>query len=173
MGKRVHIVTGTLGKTLGGALGGFIAGEQHVVDLLRQRARHYLFSNSLPPAVVGGSLAALDIAEAASDRRAKLKDLAFRFRHGLAQAGFELLDGETPIVPVMLHDAEKAQAMAAALDRAGVFVAAFFYPVVPKGRARIRTQMSASLTETDVDFAVRAFAEAGRSMAIIGSARAM
>ena len=167
VGNRVHIVTGTLGKTLGGAIGGFIAAEQHIIDLLRQKARPYLFSNSLPPAVVGGSLAAIHIAEGETAGRDRIGINARRLRRGLTEAGFSLLDGETPIVPVMLGEAEQAQKMAVALDEAGVFVAAFFYPVVPKGKARIRTQVSASLTDSDIDFAVDAFTKAGRETGTI------
>ena len=166
-GDRVEIVTGTLGKTLGGGMGGFIAGPQPVIDLLRQRARPYLFSNSLAPPLAAGALKAIDIAEAADDRRAHLAKLVTRFRSGLAAAGFELLPGETPIIPVMLHEAERAQLMAAALDERGIYVAGFFFPVVPKGKARIRTQMSSALSEADVDFAIGAFADAGRAVGII------
>jgi glycine C-acetyltransferase len=164
---KVDIVTGTLGKTLGGAMGGFIAGPQAVIDLLRQRARPYLFSNSLAPAIAAGSLKAIDIAEAADDRRATLAAHSKRFRGALTAAGFELLPGETPIIPVMLHDARRAQDMAAELDRRGVYVTGFFFPVVPQGRARIRTQMSAALTPDDVEFAIAAFTEAGRALRII------
>ena len=166
-GDRVQIVTGTLGKTLGGGMGGFIAAPQPVIDMLRQRARPYLFSNSLAPAVAAGALKAIDIAEAADDRRAHLTALVTRFRAGMKQAGFDLLPGETPIVPVMLGDAKLAQAMAAALDRCGVYVAGFFYPVVPKGQARIRTQMSAGLSEADIDMAIRAFTDAGHELGIV------
>ncbi len=165
--ERVHIVTGTLGKTLGGAMGGFVAANQSIVELLRQRARPYLFSNSLAPAVAAGSLKALEIARAADDRRAHLGVLTQRFRAGIEKAGFETLEGATPIIPVMLHDAGRAQRMAAALDARGVYVAGFFFPVVPKGRARIRTQMSAALTAADVDFAVGAFEEAGRAVGVL------
>ena len=164
---RVHIVTGTFGKTLGGAMGGFIAAEQRIIDLLRQRARPYLFSNSLAPAVAAGSLEAIAIARAADDRRAHLGRLTRRFREGLEKAGFETLRGDTPIIPIMLHEASRAQALAAALDRRGVFVAGFFFPVVPKGKARIRTQMSAALTDADVDFALDAFSEAGRELGLL------
>ena len=164
---RVDIVTGTLGKSLGGAMGGFVAASQAVVDLLRQRSRPYLFSNSLAPPVAAGSIKAIEIAEKADDRRQVLTSHALRFRAGLKQAGFELLPGETPIIPVMLHDARKAQEMAAALDARGVYVAGFFYPVVPKGRARIRTQMSAALSKEDVDFAIDAFVDAGRTLGLI------
>jgi glycine C-acetyltransferase len=167
VGDRVDIVTGTFGKTLGGAMGGFIAAAQPVIDLLRQRARPYLFSNALAPAVTAGSLAAIAIAEAADDRRATLMRHARRFREAMAQAGFELLPGETPIIPVMLGEARVAQDFAAALDRRGVYVAGFFYPVVPKGRARIRTQMSAALTDDDLTLAIDAFADAGRELGVI------
>jgi glycine C-acetyltransferase len=166
-GARVDIVTGTLGKTLGGGMGGFVAGPQAVIDMLRQRARPYLFSNSLAPPLAAGALKAIDIAEKADDRRAHLMRLVGRFRAGLEAAGFELLPGETPIIPVMLHEAPRAQAMAAALDERGVYVAGFFYPVVPKGKARIRTQMSAALSEADVDFAIQAFRDAGRAVGIV------
>ena len=166
-GDRVDIVTGTFGKTLGGAMGGFVAAAQPVVDLLRQRARPYLFSNSLAPPVAAGSLKALEIAIGADDLRARLAAHAQRFRDGLERIGFTVLKGQTPIIPVMLGDARKAQEMAAALDARGVYVAGFFFPVVPKGRARIRTQMSAALTEADVDFAIAAFAEAGRELGIV------
>jgi glycine C-acetyltransferase len=166
-GDRVDVITGTLGKTLGGAMGGFIAARQPVIDMLRQRARPYLFSNSLAPALAGGALKAIDIAEAADDRRQTLMRHSQRFRAGLSDAGFSLLPGQTPIIPVMLGEAEAAQKLAAALDARGVFVAGFFYPVVPQGRARIRTQMSAALTDADIDFAIAAFAEAGRDLGIV------
>ncbi|MBE1204154.1 glycine C-acetyltransferase [Aminobacter carboxidus] len=166
-GDRVDIITGTLGKTLGGAMGGFIAASQPVIDLLRQRARPYLFSNSLAPAVAAGSLKAIEIARAADDLRAKLGRHTTRFRDGLTQAGFTLLPGETPIIPVMLGDAVLAQRMAKALDERGVYVAGFFYPVVPQGKARIRTQMSAALDDADITFAIDAFADAGKSLGII------
>ena len=166
-GARVDIVTGTFGKTLGGAMGGFVAAARPVVDLLRQRARPYLFSNSLAPSVVAGSIKALEIAIHADDLRAKLKSHAARFRAGVEAAGFQTLPGQTPIIPVMLGDARKAQEMAAALDARGIFVAGFFFPVVPKGLARIRTQMSAALTQADVDFAIQAFADAGRAVGVV------
>ncbi len=166
-GGRADIVTGTFGKTLGGAMGGFVAAAQPIVDLLRQRARPYLFSNSLAPPVVAGSRKALEIAIRADNLRETLASHARRFRKGLAQAGFSLVDGETPIIPVMLGEARAAQDMAAALDRRGVYVAGFFFPVVPKGRARIRTQMSAALSEADVDFAIAAFTDAGRELGLV------
>jgi glycine C-acetyltransferase len=167
VGNRVDIVTGTLGKTLGGAMGGFIAASQPIIDLLRQRARPYLFSNSLAPAVAAGSLKAIEIARGADDLRARLARHTTRFRDGLVEAGFTLLPGETPIIPVMLGDAVLAQRMAKALDERGVYVAGFFYPVVPQGKARIRTQMSASLDDRDIAIAIDAFADAGKSLGII------
>jgi len=166
-GIAADILTGTLGKALGGALGGYVAGPQPVIDLLRQRARPYLFSNALPPAIVGAALAALDIIEAADDLRAQLFANAAYWRAGLADAGFTLLPGEHPIVPVMLGEARLAQAMAAALAERGLHVAGFFFPVVPNGRARIRTQMNARLTREDLDFGLEAFRAAGRAAGVI------
>ena len=166
-GDRVDIITGTFGKTLGGAMGGFIAAAQPIVDLLRQRARPYLFSNALAPAVAAGSLKAIEIAAAADDRRKKLMGHARRFREAMTQAGFELLPGNTPIIPVMLGDARLAQSMAAALDKRGVYVAGFFYPVVPQGKARIRTQLSAALSFSDVTTAIEAFVDAGKELKVI------
>jgi len=163
----IDIVTGTFGKTLGGAMGGFITGPQPVIDLLRQRARPYLFSNSLAPAIAAGALKALELAEQGDDLRARLMANTRRFRDGLTRAGFDLLAGDTPIIPVMLGDAERAQALAAALDERGVFVAGFFFPVVSKGKARIRTQMSAALSDEDVDTAIGAFADAGKQLGIV------
>ncbi len=166
-GNRVDIVTGTFGKTLGGGMGGFVAAAQPIVDLLRQRARPYLFSNSLAPPIAAGALRALEVAIEADDRRALLQTHARRFRTGIETAGFKVLPGVTPIIPVMLGEARLAQDLAQALDARGVYVAGFFFPVVPKGQARIRTQMSAALTAEDVDFAVSAFADAGRALKIV------
>ncbi|ODT26619.1 MAG: glycine C-acetyltransferase [Kaistia sp. SCN 65-12] len=166
-GAEPDIITGTFGKTLGGAMGGFITGPQAVIDLLRQRARPYLFSNALAPAVTAGSLKAIEIAQAADDLRQKLADNTRTFRRRMGELGFNLLPGETPIIPVMLGEATLAQNLAAALDRRGVYVAGFFYPVVPKGKARIRTQMSAALSAADIDFAIDAFAEAGKEVGVI------
>ena len=149
-------------------MGGFVAAAQPVVDLLRQRARPYLFSNSLAPPVVAGSLKALEIA-IARRRSARAARRATRGASatGSREAGFTLLEGETPIIPVMLGEARAAQEMAAALDARGVYVAGFFFPVVPKGRARIRTQMSAALSDADVDFAIKSFARVGRLLGIV------
>lgn len=163
----VDILTGTLGKALGGALGGYIAGPQAVIDLLRQRARPYLFSNALPPSIVAAGIAALDVVEAADDLRAALFENTAFWRDGLAAHGFRLLPGEHPIVPVMLGDAVLAQQMAAALFERGVYVAGFFFPVVPKGQARIRTQMNAALTRADLEFGLAAFAEAGKQVGAV------
>lgn len=163
----VHIVTGTLGKALGGALGGYVAGAQPVIDLLRQRARPYLFSNSLPPAIVAAGLEALHLVQEADDLRDQLFANTAYWRAGLTRLGFELLPGEHPIVPVMLGDARLSQDMAARLFELGVFVAGFFFPVVPKGQARIRTQMNAALTRQDLDFALEAFGRAGRDTGVL------
>ena len=166
-GLRADVMTGTLGKALGGAIGGYIAGPQPVIDLLRQRARPYLFSNALPPAVVAASLEALRLVEQGDDLRAALFRNAAHWRKGLSGLGFDLLPGEHPIIPVMLYDAPKAQAMAARVFELGVYVSPFFFPVVPKGRARIRTQMNASLTIADLDTALAAFGQAGRDTGVL------
>jgi glycine C-acetyltransferase len=166
---RIDILTGTFGKALGGAMGGFVAARRSVVDLLRQRARPYLFSNALAPAICGASLAAITITRSAEGDalRDRLFENAVRFRSGMATHGFELLAGEHPIIPVMLHDAARAQAMAARLLDAGIYVTGFSFPVVPKGQARIRTQMSAAHTPEQIDRAITAFAEVGRALEII------
>ncbi|XBQ15732.1 MAG: glycine C-acetyltransferase [Oceanicaulis sp.] len=164
---RIDIITGTLGKALGGAMGGFTAAKQEVVDMLRQRSRPYLFSNSLAPSIVGASLTALDMVEAGDDLRARLFDNAKRFRTGMSEAGFELLPGEHPIIPVMLGDAALSQKMADALMDEGVYVIGFFYPVVPKGKARIRTQMSAAHTPEMIDRAVDAFTKVGKRLGVV------
>ena len=167
-GVEVDILTGTLGKALGGAIGGYIAGPQPVIDLLRQRARPYLFSNALPPAVVAAGIEVLDIVEEGHELRTRLFDNATYWRKGLAELGFDLLPGEHPIVPVMLGEAQLAQDMAAGLNDEGVYVSGFFFPVVPKGKARIRTQMSAALSKADLDFGLAAFEKVGRRLGVIG-----
>jgi glycine C-acetyltransferase len=157
---RIDITTGTLGKALGGASGGYTAARQEVVDLLRQRSRPYLFSNTVAPPVVAGALKALELVSSSSDLRDKLAGNTAMFRDGLQELGLDLLPGEHPIVPVMLHDATLAARFADVMLEQGVYVVAFSYPVVPKGKARIRTQMSAALSADDVNFALQAFARA-------------
>jgi len=164
---RIDIVTGTLGKALGGAMGGFTCARQSVIDMLRQRSRPYLFSNSLAPAIAGASLTALDLVQEGDDLRARLFDNAKRFRAGMTEAGFTLLPGEHPIIPVMLGDAALSQRMANALMDERVYVIGFFYPVVPKGQARIRTQMSAAHTPEMIDRAVAAFTKVGRDLGVV------
>jgi glycine C-acetyltransferase len=164
---KVAILTGTLGKALGGAIGGYVAGPQPVIDMLRQRARPYLFSNALPPMVVAAGLEVLRIVEAGDDLRAQLFENAKYWRAGLAAAGFTLLEGEHPIIPVMLGDAKLAQKFAAKLYQRGVYVSGFFFPVVPQGKARIRTQMNASLTREDLDFGLDAFRSVGHELGVI------
>ncbi len=166
-GVDVDILTGTLGKALGGGIGGYVAGPQPVIDLLRQRARPYLFSNSLPPAIVMSGLEALRLVERGDDLRAQLFENTKYWRAGLDRLGFDLLPGEHPIVPVMLGEARLAQAMAARLFEEGVFVSGFFYPVVPHGKARIRTQMNAALTHTDLDRALEAFNRVGKTIGVL------
>jgi glycine C-acetyltransferase len=166
-GVKVDILTSTLGKALGGSAGGFIAASKPIVSLMRQRARPYLFSNALPPAIVSASIAAIDLAEHGHDLRERLFANAARFRSGMAEKGFTLLPGEHPIIPVMLGEARLAQEMAAQLFEHGIFVTAFSYPVVPKGAARIRTQMSAAHTAADIDAAIVAFAKVGKNLGVI------
>jgi glycine C-acetyltransferase len=166
-GVDVDILTGTLGKALGGALGGYVAGPQPVIDMLRQRSRPYLFSNALPPAIVAAGLEAIRLVEAGTDLRASLHRNATAWRAGLTDLGFDLLPGEHPIVPVMLGDAKLAQKMATGLFDEGVYVSGFFYPVVPHGKARIRTQMNAALTDAHLDRALAAFAKVGRDLEVI------
>jgi glycine C-acetyltransferase len=155
---RVDLVTGTLGKALGGASGGYTSGRQEIIDLLRQRSRPYLFSNSVAPAVVGASLTVLDLLEGSDDLRARLRENTAWFRTRMTGLGFDVLPGDHPIVPVMVGDAARATRMADALLDQGVYVIGFSYPVVPVGKARIRTQLSAAHTRADLEFATAAFA---------------
>ena len=157
---RIDILTSTLGKALGGANGGFTSGKRAIVELLRQRSRPYLFSNTVPPPIVAAARKAVELGAKGDDLRAQLKSNMELFRSGLEAAGFDLLPGEHPIIPVMLYDAKPAVALAEELLKRGVYVIAFSYPVVPKGKARIRTQMSAAHTREEVERAVAAFAEA-------------
>ncbi|WP_026479084.1 glycine C-acetyltransferase [Ahrensia sp. 13_GOM-1096m] len=163
-GVDVDIVTGTLGKALGGAVGGYIAGPQPVIDLLRQRSRPYLFSNSLPPAIVAAGIEALRLVREGDDLRAKLFENAAYWRAGLTRLGFDILPGEHPIIPVMLGDAQRTQDMAQRLFEEGVYVSGFFFPVVPREQARIRTQMNAALTRDELDRALHAFEVAGKAI---------
>ncbi|MDA4844109.1 glycine C-acetyltransferase [Hoeflea poritis] len=164
---RVHILTGTYGKALGGASGGYVASAGPIVDLLRQRARPYLFSNAVAPAVCAAAIEAIEMAEAAVDERRRLHDNAARFRAGMAAAGFTLIEGDHPIIPVMVGDAALAAKLADTMLQHGVYVIAFSYPVVPKGMARIRTQMSAAHTPEHVGRAVAAFTQAGLEHGLI------
>ncbi|MEY8803048.1 glycine C-acetyltransferase [Leisingera sp. XS_AS12] len=166
-GVDVDIVTGTLGKALGGAIGGYIAGPQPVIDLLRQRARPYLFSNSLPPSIVAAGLEAIRLVEEGDGLRAQLFENARYWRASLEKLGFDLLPGEHPIIPVMLGEAQLAQDMAARLFDEGVYVSGFFFPVVPRGQARIRTQMNAALTREELDRALAAFGKVGKDLGVI------
>ncbi len=161
---RVDIITGTLGKALGGASGGYTAARKEIVDLLRQRSRPYLFSNTVAPPVVAGAIRALQLVDEEPALRGRLHANTARFRDGMERLGFELLPGEHPIVPVMLHDAALAARFAEAMLAAGVYVVAFSFPVVAKGRARIRTQMSAALSDDDIDFALNAFSRAKKGV---------
>ncbi len=163
----VDIVTGTLGKALGGAIGGYIAGPQPVIDLLRQRARPYLFSNSLPPSIVAAGIEAIRLVEEGAALRKKLFENAKYWRDGLEALGFDILPGEHAIIPVMLGEAQLAQDMASKLFDEGVYVSGFFFPVVPRGQARIRTQMNAALSRDDLDRALTAFAKVGRELGVI------
>lgn len=155
---RVDLTTGTLGKAMGGASGGYTSGKSELIDLLRQRSRPYLFSNSIAPPIVAASLKVLDLITQSDELRNRLQQNTTRFRQGMTELGFELLPGEHPIVPVMLHDARVASEMADRLLTHGVYVIGFSYPVVPKGQARIRTQLSAAHTFDDIDTAIAAFA---------------
>ncbi|MCL6352697.1 glycine C-acetyltransferase [Pectobacterium polaris] len=164
---RVDIITGTLGKALGGASGGYTAGKHEVIDWLRQRSRPYLFSNSLAPAIVTASLRVLDLLEQGGERRERLWANARLFREKMTAAGFTLAGADHAIIPVMLGEAQLAQDFAQALQREGVYVAGFFYPVVPLGQARIRTQMSAAHTPEQIEFAVEAFIRVGKRLGVI------
>jgi glycine C-acetyltransferase len=169
---RIDIVTSTLGKTLGGATGGFTTGHANIVDLLRQRSRPYLFSNALPPAVAAGALQALALVEEGDELRARLRENAIFFRARLSHLGFRLIEGDHPIIPVMLGDASLAASMADRLLAEGVYVVGFSYPVVPVGQARIRVQMSAAHTREELERAVGAFAKVGRELGVLsGSSR--
>jgi glycine C-acetyltransferase len=164
---RIDLITGTLGKALGGASGGYTSGRREIVEYLRQRSRPYLFSNTLMPAIAATSVAVLDLLGATGELRERLFANARRFRDGMTQAAFRLIPGDHPIVPVILGDASLASRMADRLLERGIYVIPFSYPVVPKGQARIRVQLSAAHTTDHVDRAVAAFTEVGRELGLV------
>lgn len=164
---RVDIITGTLGKALGGAMGGFTSGRKEIIELLRQRSRPYLFSNSLAPSIVGASLAVFDLLSESTALRDKLEWNVNYFKKGIKNAGLEIKDGDSAIVPVMLYDAKLAQTFAAKLLDEGIYVIGFFYPVVPKDKARIRVQLSAAHEKEHLDKAIEAFAKIGKELGVI------
>ncbi|MBV8380522.1 MAG: glycine C-acetyltransferase [Paucibacter sp.] len=164
---KIDIITGTLGKALGGASGGFTTGRREVIELLRQRSRPYLFSNTVAPSIVGASIAVLDLLEASTELRDKLEDNTTFFRAAIQEAGFEIKPGTHPIVPIMVYDAVVAQKLSARLLELGVYAVGFFYPVVARGQARIRTQMSAALDRHHLEQAVAAFRQAGLELGLV------
>ncbi|SHI44592.1 glycine C-acetyltransferase [Pseudozobellia thermophila] len=164
---RIDIITGTLGKALGGAMGGYTTGKKEIIELLRQRSRPYLFSNSLAPAIVGASIKVFELLENDTSLRDKLQQNTEYFKAGIKKAGFDIVDGESAIVPIMLYDAKLAQEMARQLLDKGIYVIGFFYPVVPKGKARIRVQLSAAHEKEHLDRAIDAFTEVGKSLKIV------
>lgn len=164
---RVDIITGTLGKSLGGAMGGFTTGRKEIVELLRQRSRPYLFSNSLAPSIVGASIAVFDLLNSTTELRDKLEWNTQYFREEMTKAGFDIKPGEHPIVPIMLYDAPLSQQMASQLLDEGIYVIGFFYPVVPKGQARIRVQLSAAHDKAYLDRAIAAFTKVGKNLGVI------
>lgn len=164
---RVDIITGTLGKALGGAMGGYTTAKKEIIELLRQRSRPYLFSNSLAPAIVGASIKVFELLEKDTTLRDKLEWNTNYFKAGMKSAGFDIIDGDSAIVPIMLYDAQLAQKMANELLKKGIYVIGFFFPVVPKGKARIRVQLSASHTKNNLDLAIQSFIEVGKSLDII------
>lgn len=166
MGK-IDIITGTLGKALGGASGGFTSGRKEVIEMLRQRSRPYLFSNTLAPSIVGASIAVLDLLSETTELRDRLESNTRYFRSSITNAGFDIKPGEHPIVPIMLYDAVVAQQFAARLLDEGIYVIGFFYPVVPKGQARIRVQLSAAHTQAHLDAAIAAFKKVGKELGVI------
>ncbi len=165
--EKIDIITGTLGKALGGASGGFTSGRKEVIEMLRQRSRPYLFSNTLAPSIVGGSIAVLDLLSETTSLRDKLESNTMYFRNEMTKAGFDIKSGVHPIVPIMLYEATTAQEMAAALLEEGIYVIGFFFPVVPKGKARIRVQLSAAHEKEHLDKAIAAFIKVGKKMNVI------
>ena len=165
--NRIDIITGTLGKALGGAMGGYTTGKKEIIDMLRQRSRPYLFSNSLAPAIVGASIKVFDMLANNTEFRDTLEWNANYFKKGVKAAGFDIVDGDSAIVPVMLYDAKLSQTMANMLLKEGIYVIGFFFPVVPKGKARIRVQLSAAHTKQHLDKAITAFNKVGKALNII------
>ena len=164
---RVDIITGTLGKALGGAMGGFTTGRKEIIELLRQRSRPYLFSNSLAPSIVGASIAVFDLLSKTTELRDKLESNITQFKKGIKAAGFDIKDGDSAIVPVMLYDAKLSQDFADALLKEGIYVIGFFYPVVPKDQARIRVQLSAAHEPEHIDKAIAAFTKVGKQLGVL------
>lgn len=164
---RVDIITGTLGKALGGAMGGFTTGKKEIIEMLRQRSRPYLFSNSLAPHIVGASIAVFDMLSETTELRDRLEENIRYFKQEIKKAGFDIKDGDSAIVPIMLYDAKLSQEFADALLEEGIYVIGFFYPVVPKGQARIRVQLSAAHTKEHLDKAIAAFIKVGKAMNVI------
>jgi len=165
--NKIDIITGTLGKALGGAMGGYTTGKKEIIELLRQRSRPYLFSNSLAPALVGASIKVFDLISNDTQLRDQLENNTNYFKKGMKNAGFEIVEGDSAIVPVMLYDAKLSQTMANLLLDEGIYVIGFFYPVVPKGKARIRVQLSASHNKQHLDKAIRAFVKIGKKLNVI------
>ncbi|MEM7186620.1 MAG: glycine C-acetyltransferase [Bacteroidota bacterium] len=163
---RIDIITGTLGKALGGAMGGYTTGKKEIIEILRQRSRPYLFSNSLAPAIVGASIKVFDMLSNNTDLRDQLEENTAYFKQGMLDAGFDIIDGDSAIVPVMLYDAQLSQNMADMLLEEGIYVIGFFYPVVPKGKARIRVQLSAAHTREHLDKAINAFKKVKKKLNI-------
>ncbi len=166
---RIDIITGTLGKALGGAMGGYTTGKKEIIEMLRQRSRPYLFSNSLAPAIVGASIKVFDMISKDTGLRDKLAENTAYFKKGMKDAGFDIIDGDSAIVPVMLYDAKLSQKMADMLLEEGIYVIGFFFPVVPKGKARIRVQLSAAHTRAHLDKAIEAFIKVGRKLEVINA----
>jgi glycine C-acetyltransferase len=164
---KVDIITGTLGKALGGAMGGYTTGKKEIIELLRQRSRPYLFSNSLAPSIVGASIKVFDLLSSTTELRDKLEDNTLYFKDHIKTAGFDIKPGDSPIVPIMLYDAALSQKFANRLLEEGVYAVGFFYPVVAKGQARIRTQISAAHSKTDLDKAIAAFIKVGKELEVI------
>jgi glycine C-acetyltransferase len=167
--NKVHIITGTLGKALGGAMGGYTTGKKEIIDMLRQRSRPYLFSNSLAPAIVGASIKVFEMLENATDLRDKLEENATWFKQAILKAGFDIKPTNSAIIAIMCYDAKLSQTFAARLLNEGIYVTGFYYPVVPNNQARIRVQISAAHTKTDLEKAVDAFTKVGKELGIISS----